>query len=176
MQISPPDFLNMPKKRSTLFKRIGKSNWFTRVNYRGETVKVQGQGKAETRNKIIRKVRVWWFEVENLGYETARGIRENIRYAKKHFKIADNKRFEDVRPISDGTIRLYDEQGREIEERDTTPDNYFVVYRDMFNRNYERISKKEIRFEYVEKPLAQMFLPFGKTRGKHAKGNARKTA
>jgi len=139
--------------KRTLFSQIGKSNWYSRVNARGKTVKIQSTAKrAETRNNIIRGVWQWYYEVETLGIETARAKREQKRYMKTLLP-ADEERFYDERPEQEGTIILYDvKTGAVVEKRQTTPDNYFLIYRNMYYRNYDRIRRGELAFKFEPLP------------------------
>ncbi len=111
----------MPKARPTLWYRIGRSNWYERVDARGRTVKRQGKENTYGGyNNIIRSLRV----------------RRRVIVARG--ELLDDRIFKVERPDEEKTITLRVKKTGEILRRDDVrPENFYKFFKEHFNFYYD---------------------------------------
>lgn len=123
----------MAKARPTLWYRIGRSNWYTRTDARGRTVK--RQGREDTfggYNNIIR------------------GLRRYAAERRAFGKKLDADVFETKRPETAVLITIKRKDGEIIQRADVAPQDYYKFFKQHFNLNYEAMLLGEIYYTIEE--------------------------
>lgn len=120
----------MPRKsRPTLWYRIGRSNWYERVDARGRAIK--RQGKENTfggYNNIIRSLRV-----------------RKVAVAARRGGMLDDRIFKVKRPEEKATITLRVKKTGEIIRRDDVrPENFYKFFKEHFNFYYDQAVAGEV--------------------------------
>lgn len=119
-------------KKSTLWYRVGKSNWYTRVDARGLEVKRQGRLNDFARNNSI-----------------IRGVRKHYKERKPLAKLFDERVFNIERPTRKKTIIIYQKKKGKmvvLEKRDVLPQDFYKVSKWLFNFHYPGIVRGEIYY------------------------------
>lgn len=117
----------MGKARPTLWYRIGRSNWYTRVDARGREVKRQGREHTfGGYNNIIR------------------GVRRKVAERRAFGRPLSTEVFRIRRPDEAVTITIKRADGEIIQRADVAPEDFYKFFKQHFNLNYEAMIAKKV--------------------------------
>lgn len=126
----------MAKRKSTQWRKVGKSNWYRRYDATGRLVKRQGSAaKFKRNNRIIT------------------GIKRSIqkRQVVKRTEL-DHTVFSRKRPLQTVEITIR-RDGKVFRRMRVEPENYFMAMLEIFNLMYDSIQTGEQEITFEQQPV-----------------------